>query len=721
MTAPPPVPALPDTQRLTSYSISAQTGPFNVNFAIYGDGGDYGNWIEVWLNDVQQTAVTNFVLSSPTGPITAIARPISDAQVTLTTAGTGTLVIIGARRPRRTTQFSENVGVAARDLNQALTDIFADQREGWDFARTRQLYFPGGETVTPTQFPIAAARANRFLSFDGSGNPSLLAATISGTAAVTLLSTTRALFSTVTMPSNTVMLSGYATAGDLGAGAVYTSVGAGPSSLLAIQDSSAVWFGLVVNGPLNVGWFGAKGNGIADDTTAINSAIAAFNSAGIGVLYFPAGTYLVSSALTAITATGLIRGDGMGAASGYAGDINTVAKPTSTVINCSSQTAVLFTVNGWALTFQDISLVNTFGGTPTSASAGIVVTSSNMDSRINYERVYVAGFYIGIDVQVASNWFMNGCLFFNAVLYNIKINNTVNPDAGDWTITNSSFYGGSTHTATDAIHIIGSGGGKITNCKINSATTDCVNGINASLLGSSNLQIANCSIENVTTSAVVCTNVTNLTIVNLEILNRSSSDQINLTSCSNVTISNIVGTSTGTPYVLSFSSTNNVLLGPIIFTGSMSGIINPAHFPTTWGNIVDGGAISAQFLSGQNNGFYVLLNTDTNNRIGLDLDGTDHPRLGFGPGGVVDRDTFLNRQGANIFGVGSSGTAKDGTLIAAAFETSTALVATGGGGATPAFAANSTGGAGQPTTAAQNGWVKMLDSTGATIWLPVWK
>jgi hypothetical protein len=31
------------------------------------------------------------------------------------------------------------------------------------------------------------------------------------------------------------------------------------------------------------------------------------------------------------------------------------------------------------------------------------------------------------------------------------------------------------------------------------------------------------------------------------------------------------------------------------------------------------------------------------------------------------------------------------------------------------------GATGGPTTAAQNGWVKMLDSSGATIWIPVWK
>lgn len=63
-----------------------------------------------------------------------------------------------------------------------------------------------------------------------------------------------------------------------------------------------------------------------------------------------------------------------------------------------------------------------------------------------------------------------------------------------------------------------------------------------------------------------------------------------------------------------------------------------------------------------------------------------------------------------------------GTSMAApTFQTTTALVATGGGGGSPTLAASSTGGTGQPTTATQNSWLKATDSTGATVWIPVWK
>src|SRR5262245_33549898 len=106
MVAPPPVPPLPDAPRITTYVIAAQTGPFDVGFAIYGDSTDYDNWLEVWLDGAVLTAVTDWTLSSVTGSFGIIPRPITDAKVTLTTARSGTLRIVGSRRPRRTAQFA---------------------------------------------------------------------------------------------------------------------------------------------------------------------------------------------------------------------------------------------------------------------------------------------------------------------------------------------------------------------------------------------------------------------------------------------------------------------------------------------------------------------------------------------------------------------------------------------------------------------------------------
>jgi hypothetical protein len=69
----------------------------------------------------------------------------------------------------------------------------------------------------------------------------------------------------------------------------------------------------------------------------------------------------------------------------------------------------------------------------------------------------------------------------------------------------------------------------------------------------------------------------------------------------------------------------------------------------------------------------------------------------------------------------ANGITSSDVVTATAFKTSTATVATGGGGSIATFTANSVGGAGQPTTATQSGWLKMQDSGGATIWVPFWK
>lgn len=169
--APPPVPALPDTERRTAATLSASTGPVNVGFALYGDGTDYGAWLEVWVNGVQKTAVSDWVLTSPSGTLATLARPITNAQVTFNAAQTGTVQIVGARRPRRTSQFQENRGVAARDLNQVVTDLVATERETWDKINDvsgRVLITPPGETLS--MLPPASTRANLLLGFDGAGN-----------------------------------------------------------------------------------------------------------------------------------------------------------------------------------------------------------------------------------------------------------------------------------------------------------------------------------------------------------------------------------------------------------------------------------------------------------------------------------------------------------------------------------------------------------------------
>jgi hypothetical protein len=170
---PAPVPALPDTERRTSYSITSSTCACSVGFALYGDSTDYANWIEVWLNGVRinfNDATFGWTITSPTGSLSTIPRPITDGVLTFTSAQTGTVQIVGARRPRRTSQFNENTGIPARNVNQVVTDITATLREMWDKTNDmtgRGLFSQPG--VTLALLPIPSSCGSKFLGFDPTG------------------------------------------------------------------------------------------------------------------------------------------------------------------------------------------------------------------------------------------------------------------------------------------------------------------------------------------------------------------------------------------------------------------------------------------------------------------------------------------------------------------------------------------------------------------------
>jgi Pectate lyase superfamily protein len=249
----------------------------------------------------------------------------------------------------------------------------------------------------------------------------------------------------------------------------------------------------------NVKIYGATGDGTTDDTTAINSAIAAINSAGRGCLFFPAGDYLASGALTTISVPCLILGAGMGT-----WDLS----PYVSRIKCSSQTAVLFTISALYAKFQNLAVLNTYSGTPTSASTGIKVSSSTVYQQVDFDSVSASGFYTNIDIQVGNGWSMRGCWNFAPVQYGMKVSNTVNGDAGDWSISDSGFFA-QVHNAQAAIHIESSGGGKIANVKINTGTDShkFVNGIELSVQSSTSiLLVSNCSFEALSGDAIHGTN-----------------------------------------------------------------------------------------------------------------------------------------------------------------------------------------------------------------------
>ncbi len=242
-----------------------------------------------------------------------------------------------------------------------------------------------------------------------------------------------------------------------------------------------------------------------DDTTAINSAIAALNTAGAGVLYFPASatSYLCTAALTALTACCTVRGDGSAIAN--------TATTFGSLVQCYGAAVVFFTVNSlWAL-FRDLAITNVAGATPTSASKGIYVTSAQALQCVCYDTVRVSGFYTCVDVAEGSSWWMRGCFVHNFVTTGLAIANGVVADNGDWSISDTQFWADARSSTAAAISQVSAGGGKITNCKFNlvgSSGGTLDRAINTGISGSvqtSILQVSNCSMENLTYGIVVTT------------------------------------------------------------------------------------------------------------------------------------------------------------------------------------------------------------------------
>lgn len=128
--------------------------------------------------------------------------------------------------------------------------------------------------------------------------------------------------------------------------------------------------------------FGAVGDGLTDDTAAIQKAIARVKALGGGVVYFPPGIYLISAALALASATGVsLKGSGA---------LTSVIKATSTSINALAFT----TCSGF--TIEDLALANTGNAT----TAGLLLTDSGA---VAVSRCSVSGYRFSVDSNVAVN------------------------------------------------------------------------------------------------------------------------------------------------------------------------------------------------------------------------------------------------------------------------------------------------------------------------------
>lgn len=153
----------------------------------------------------------------------------------------------------------------------------------------------------------------------------------------------------------------------------------------------------------NVMDYGAVGDGVVDDTAAIQSAIAAMVAAGGGIVYLPIGTYLV----TALTITkGSLVGEGL-----------------ATVIRSSGQTGAVLDLDGYSTTPGNFQWANEFGNfaiegdnaaDATKTHYGIRIASATGVTGVRFHDISISktgGACLSLETET------DFCLFENISLY----------------------------------------------------------------------------------------------------------------------------------------------------------------------------------------------------------------------------------------------------------------------------------------------------------------
>jgi hypothetical protein len=176
---------------------------------------------------------------------------------------------------------------------------------------------------------------------------------------------------------------------------------------MVIMALTKVSFSMIQASPVNVMDFGAKGDASTDDTAAIQAAIDSLTSAAFtgGILFFPPGFFVVSSALT-ITKGISVLGSGIGAGSGAGNSGGTVIRNTST-------TGDVFTVScDGGVIFENFAIDATV--TKVANTAGIRIQGSSGAGTINRRskitNVNIFNMYDGVVWNSASDIVMQGCI-----------------------------------------------------------------------------------------------------------------------------------------------------------------------------------------------------------------------------------------------------------------------------------------------------------------------
>ena len=206
--------------------------------------------------------------------------------------------------------------------------------------------------------------------------------------------------------------------------------------------------------------YGARGDGTTDDTVAVNSAIVAAEAAPRGgIVYFPPGTYKITSVLALPAELLAVRQPLQFLGAGPKISIITTNDATRHIFHC---TMVVPDIDDKVVpvVFRDLKFDATVVRTAGSAIEQDVTPGSCFQHAIRIENCHFKGQYVAVHLTAASSAVIENCTFWEGIASeaDVWIDEQVGGDSTTHLIT-GCLFGDSTHTASKAVKLTGRSGG----------------------------------------------------------------------------------------------------------------------------------------------------------------------------------------------------------------------------------------------------------------------